>query len=285
MLRTKHIRIAAMIATLAMVATIATPAFAATTLHIDGSTTLYPLAQLWASAYKHAHGWSITVAGGGSGKGISDAENGVVDLGMSSRVKAATDPSDLVFTAVARDAVVVVINPAFLHAHPNDIYKITPAQVEKIFRGQITNWHQLNSKLPSHSIDLMGRTGSSGTYAYFKASFLENVYKQSPRTRTYSSNGLVRASVAGDQFAIGYLAMSYVNSQVHALNMLMPSGPKAGHYVVPNKTNALNGQYIYVRDLYFVTKGSPSGNVKTFVNWCKSSAGQAYTKADYLPLH
>lgn len=284
MLRSTHVRIASVVATLALVTSVVTPAFAATTLHIDGSTTLYPLVQKWASVYKKAHSsWSITVAGGGSGKGVSDAQNGVVDIGMSSRAKLPGDSG--VFTPVARDAVVLVINPALKKAYPSIAYKMTPAQVEKIYRGQITNWHQLNSKLPSHSIDLMGRTGSSGTYSYFKQSFLENTYKQSSRTRTYSSNGMVRSAVARDKYAIGYLAMSYVNSQVYALHMYQPSGPSAGHYVIPNKTNALNGNYIYVRYLYFVTKAAPAGNALTFMNWCRTTSGQSYTKAEYLPLH
>lgn len=285
MLRSMRVRIAAAAATIAMVVTAVTPAFAATTLHIDGSTTLQPLAQKWASVYKAKYHWNITVAGGGSGKGISDAQNGVVDLGMSSRVKAAADPSDLVFTAVARDALAIVINPNLYKAYPKYIYKMTPSMVEKVFRGQVTNWHQVDSHLPSHSIDLMGRTGSSGTYSYFKSSFLENAYKQSTRTRTYASNGMVRSAVSGDKYAIGYLAMSYVNSSVKALNLLMPSGSHRGHYVVATKANALNGSYVYVRDLFFVTKGNPSGSALTFLNWCKGSTGQSYTKSDYLPLH
>ena len=127
---------------------------------------------------------------------------------------------------------------------------------------------------------------ASGTYSYFKSQFLKSGEKQSSRTATYASNGLVRSAVAGDKYAIGYLAMSYKTSKVRALNLLMNSGPQAGHYVVPTKTNALNGNYIYVRDLFFLTKNAPSGDAKTFINWCLSSKGQSYNSAaGYLPLH
>jgi phosphate transport system substrate-binding protein len=276
MLRSAKLRVVAMVATIAMAAAV-TPAFAATTLHIDGSTTLQPLAQTWASVYKAKTGWAITVAGGGSGKGVSDAEAGVVDIGMSSAVKAPTAPADVVFTPVARDALIIVVNPR------NAFYKITQAQVKQIFSGQITNWHQLSSSYPSHSIDLVGRTGSSGTYSYFKSSMMSGS-KQSGRTRTLASNGMVRSAVAGDRYAIGYLAMAYKNSSVKALNMPRVSGATSD-FVVPSKTTALNGSYPYVRDLYFVTKGAPAGNASTFIKWCLSSAGQTYTRTDYLPLH
>ncbi len=276
MLRSAKLRIIAAVATIAMVAAV-TPAFAATTLHIDGSTTLQPLAQTWASVYKAKYHWAITVAGGGSGKGVTDATNGVVDIGMSSAAQADSTKGTLVYTAVARDALIIVVNPK------NSFYKITQAQVKAIFSGQITNWHQLSSSYPSHSIDLIGRTGSSGTYSYFKSSMMGGS-KQSGRTRTLASNGMVRSAVAGDRYAIGYLAMAYKNSSVKALNMPHVPGATAG-FIVPTKTTALNGSYPYVRDLFFITKGAPAGNASTFIKWCLSSTGQAYTHTDYLPLH
>jgi phosphate transport system substrate-binding protein len=309
MQRSIRVRVAAAVATVALVVTATAPAFAATTLHIDGSTTLFPLASKWASVYKAAHSWSITVAGGGSGKGISDVKGGSVDIGMSSRMKQASDGDSVVFTPVARDALVIVVNAAFHKKYPKYIYRLSAMQVQQIFRGQITNWKQINPNLPSHAIDLVGRTGSSGTYTYFKQMFLTSgtstgmigstTYKQSSRTRTYASNGIVRSTVASDQYAIGYLSDAYVNSSVTVLNLPAPahyydlnynvhttSSSLAGKWIVPTTNTALNGTYLYVRPLYFVTVGAPAGNAKTFINWCLSSAGQGYASGQhFLKLH
>jgi phosphate transport system substrate-binding protein len=334
MQRSTRIRIAAAIATMAIVVTTAAPAFAAVHLTIDGSTTLFPLAGKWASVYKSSHsGSSITVAGGGSGTGIKDAASGKANIGMSSRAKQTSDASNLVFTPVARDALVIVINPKLWKAYPNYIYRLSAVQVQQIFRGQITNWHQINSHLPSHSIDLVGRTGSSGTYTYFKQLFLStrtaeglipgmhegsasgpltsgSFYSQSSRTKTFASNGVVRSTVAGDKYAIGYLAENYVDSSVKVLNLPAPanyydvnyvSHPTAsslsGHWVVPSLADALNGTYKYVRPLYFVTSFDPSATLpsdakqyqkdaQTFINWCLSSTGQAYAPGmHFLKLH
>lgn len=307
MKRSTRIRIAAAIATVAMVVTAATPAFALT-LKISGSTTVFPLASKWAAVYKASHpGSSITVVGGGSGKGISDVKAGTVSIGMSSRMKQASDGSSVVFTPIARDALTIVVNSKFYKKYPAYIYRLTAMQVQQIFRGQITNWKQVNSHLPSHAIDLVGRTGSSGTYTYFKQMFLTNgtsqgligstSYKQSARTRTYASNGIVRSTVASDMYAIGYLSEAYVDSTVHALNMQTPAhyydldyqvhdtpASQVGHWVVPSTTSAANGSYKYVRPLYFVTVGAPSGDAKTFIDWCLSS-GQAYcTALHYMKL-
>jgi phosphate transport system substrate-binding protein len=301
-------RIAAMVVAVVMLASIATPAFAKTTLNIDGSTTLFPLASKWASVFKAAHGWSMTVAGGGSGKGIADVKSGAVGIGMSSRMQQASD-GNVVFTPVARDGLVIVISSKMYKKYPKYIYRLSALQVQQIFRGQITNWRKINSHLPNHAIDLVGRTGSSGSYTYFKQMFLTNQtptgiigatqYKQSARTRTYASNGSVRSSVAGDAYAIGYLSEAYVDSSVKALNLPAPAhyydvnyalhttpASIVGKWIVPSVTSELNGTYLYVRPLYYVTVGAPAGNAATFINWCLSSAGQAYCNGQhYLRLH
>jgi phosphate transport system substrate-binding protein len=227
---------------------------------------------------------------------------------MSSRMKQSSDGA-AVFTPVARDALVIVISQKMYKKYPKYIYKLTALQVQKIFRGQITNWKQINSKLPSHSINLVGRTGSSGTYTYFKQMFLTSgtasgligstSYKQSARTKTYASNGIVRSTVANDMYSIGYLSEAYVNSTVKPINLPAPTyyydanynvqttaASLAGHYVVPSTTTALNGTYKYVRPLYFVTKTAPTGDAKTFIDWCLSATGQSYAPGQrFLKLH
>jgi phosphate transport system substrate-binding protein len=299
MMRSAHTRFAAAAVTVAMVLAVAAPAYAAVSLKISGSTTLFPLASKWASEYKSKNaGSSITVVGGGSSKGISDVKAGSVAIGMSSRAKTSSDGS-VVFTAVARDALVIAISQKMYKKYPKYIYRLTAMQVQKIFRGQITNWKQVNSNLPSHSINLVGRTGSSGTYTYFKQMFMTNgtetgeigttSYKQSSRTKTYASNGIVRSTVANDMYAIGYLSEAYVNSTVKVLNLPAPAHyydsdyvkhdtdpALIGKWIVPSTTTALNGTYKYVRPLYFVTASTPTGDAKTFIDWCKSATGQSF---------
>lgn len=46
--------------------------------------------------------------------------------------------------------------------------------------------------------------------------------------------------------------------------------------VEPNQENISSGSYLISRPLLLVTKGLPKGNVKTFINWMLSSAGQKW---------
>ena len=53
-------------------------------LAISGSSMLFPLEQVWATAYMNSHpGIHISVASAGSGFGIANAANGTITAGAS----------------------------------------------------------------------------------------------------------------------------------------------------------------------------------------------------------
>ncbi len=243
-------------------------AHASTNLKISGSTTVQPLGQKFAAAYKKANpDWNITVAGGGSSVGFNDVLAGRVDIGMSSRdPKQSELDKGAVVHVVARDSLVMIVNPA------NPVRKLTEAQVRDIYHGKITNWRQVGG--PNAPIVLTGRTGASGTYEYFKEAFLGGK-RQSARTKGYASNGMVRSAVARNKYAIGYVAMAFVNRTVRGVSV---------DGVAPTRANALSGKYKYVRALYFITKGVPTGNAKRFLDWCRSSSGQKVAAIEFLPI-
>jgi phosphate transport system substrate-binding protein len=276
MIRSKIMRAAATAALIAVTATVATPAVAmAGTVRLSGSTTVQPLAQAWANAYRSSHpDTSFSVTGGGSGTGFKDAAKGV-SIGMSSRVKTSTDGA-AIMTPVARDAVAIVVNPN------NNVRSLTAAQVKGIYTGKYKTWKQVGGKTSkkfnaNKPIVLAGRTGASGTYEYFKAAALGGT-RQSKSTKGYASNGMVRTKVASDKYAIGYVGMAFVNNKVAAVRI---------NTVSPTKANALSGRYPWVRELYFVHYPSYpiTGEAKSFVDFCLSPTGQSIAARSYLPLH
>ncbi len=276
MIRSKIMRAAATVALVAVTATVAAPAMAmAGTVRLSGSTTVQPLAQAWANAFHASNpGTTVSVSGGGSGTGFKDAAKGV-SIGMSSRVKTASDGA-AVMTPVARDAVAIIVNPN------NNVRSLTAAQVQGIYTGKYTTWKQVGGKTSKKfnakkAIVLAGRTGSSGTYEYFKADVLGGT-RQSKRTKGYASNGMVRSKVASDKYAIGYVGMAFINSKVRAVRI---------DTVAPTKANALAGRYRWVRDLYFVHYPAYpiTGEAKSFVDFCLSPAGQAIASKTFLPLN
>ena len=263
----RHNRIGSILMAGVMIAALVAPQAAlAATIKLSGSTTLLPLAQVWASAYHKKHSSTdIIVTGGGSGVGFTDVRDGKVDIGMSSREpNPGTFETGFTKYRVARDAVAVIVNPGNTRRH------LTAAQVKGIFTGTITNWKQLGGD--NASIILCGRTGASGTYAYFKSALLGGS-KQSSRTKTYASNGMVRSAVARQKYAVGYMSIGYLNASIRATYI---------DNVLGSLSNAKSGKYPYVRPLYFLTNGSVPSTVSNFIKWCESAAGQALATKEYL---
>lgn len=82
-------------------------------IDISGSTSLYPLMEILADEFEKIQpNVSITVAGGGSGTGYNNAENGVSDFGMiSEKFKSEKAPS-CTYYEVASDGIAVIVNKA-----------------------------------------------------------------------------------------------------------------------------------------------------------------------------
>ncbi|MDD4281218.1 MAG: phosphate ABC transporter substrate-binding protein [Candidatus Methanofastidiosa archaeon] len=238
----------------------AAPSTLSGTIRIAGSTTVQPIASAAAEAFMGIHqNVTITVQGGGSGTGVTQAGQGVVDIGNASReVKASeydTYP-DLVATAVAADGIAVIVHPS------NQVTALTPEQVKGIFTGEITNWSQVGGA--DRTIVVVIREDGSGTRATFEE-LVHNKIASAAGALQKASNGAVKTTVAQTPDAIGYCGIGYVDSSISAVTV-------GG--VLPSETTILNGSYPISRNLYMLTNGEPSGLVKAFIDFILSDAGQ-----------
>lgn len=76
---------------------------------------------------------------GGSGRGISDARDGKVEIGMSSR-DLLEEERDLHSMPVARDGIALVVHK------DNPVTGLTRQQVHDVFTGAVTNWKAFGGK-------------------------------------------------------------------------------------------------------------------------------------------
>ncbi|MHB1518436.1 MAG: phosphate ABC transporter substrate-binding protein PstS [Acidimicrobiales bacterium] len=141
----------------------------AATLSETGSTLLYPLWNIWASAYQQKFPQvSINTAGTGSGTGISDAANGTVDIGSSdaylSPSQLSSDPT-LLNIPLAISVQVIAYNLPGMTAH----VKLNGTILSEIYQGKITKWNNpaitaINPgvTMPSMPIVALHRSDGSG---------------------------------------------------------------------------------------------------------------------------
>jgi len=232
---------------------------------INGSTTVFPIAQKEAEVYMNKYlNVNISVEGTGSGNGIAALIDGTTDIADSSREikqgeidKAKANGVNPYEIPIALDALSVVVNPQ------NPVNALTPDQVKKIYVGEITNWKDVGG--PDMPIVVVARDTSSGTYEAFIELVLGKGVNITDKAIVQASNQTVKNTVALAKGAIGYIGLGYVDSSVKAVSY---------DGVFPSKESAMNRTYKLSRHLYMYTNGQPTGAVKDFIDFILSTDGQ-----------
>lgn len=248
---------------------------------IKGSDTMVILNQRWAEAYMSKNkGSIIQVTGGGSGTGISALISGGTDICAASRpmnnkektsvqTKHGSAPVEI---SVARDGVAIYVNEA------NPIKELSLNQIKDIYTGKITNWKQVGGE--DARIILYSRENNSGTYAFFKEHVLQGK-DFSPMSQSLPGTAAVVNAVTRDKKGIGYGGSAYAKG----LKFCAVKATDNDKAYSPTEENIVSGKYPASRDLYFYTRTEPSGAIKGFIDWVKSSEGQKIVSSvGYFPI-
>jgi phosphate transport system substrate-binding protein len=200
----------------------------------------------------------ITVAGGGSGVGIKQVGEGLVDIGNSGRKP--TDEEigkyDLKLFKWAVDGVGIVVNPK------NPVQALSKKQAKAVFAGAIDNWKQLGG--PDKAINVYTRDEASGTRSVFWKKALDKGEIRA-NANVVASNGAMKSAVASDPYAIGFVSVGHIDESVT---------PVALDGVAPTLDTVKSGVYPISRGLFSNTKGEPAGLTKTFIDFLFSETGQ-----------
>jgi len=242
-----------------------------------GSDTLVNVAQAWAEAYKEVdQNTAIAVTGGGSGTGISSMINGTVDIANSSRKMKDKEIEQAKENGVDPQENIVGYDALAIFVHPdNPMDEITIAQLAGIYGdgGGVEKWSQLGVDVPgcdSDEIVIVSRQNNSGTYAYFKEAVLAKGDLRLGTRDMHGSKDVVDL-VENTPCAIGYSGLAYANDHV---KMPCVKSDDEGECVAPSVGTASDGSYPIARPLFMYTAGEPTGNVKAYMDWILSDAGQ-----------
>lgn len=211
----------------------------------------------------------ITVAGGGSGVGVKQVGEGLVEIGNTGRPLKADEVEryGLVSFPFAIDGVAVVVHPS------NAVAELTFAQVAEIYAGKITNWKEVGGA--DAKINLYVREDGSGTREVFTDKAIHGG-EVAASANVVNSNGAMKTSIANDKNAIGYVGIGHIDNSVKAPTL---EGMSA------TQENAENGSYTVVRDLFMNTKGEPQGLTALFIDYIYSPDGaEIISAAGYIPI-
>jgi phosphate transport system substrate-binding protein len=238
---------------------------------IKGSDTMVQLMSLLSESYMKTNPENkISITGGGSGTGISALLNGTTDICASSRE---IEEKELsigkaknivpVSVVIANDGLAVVVHK------DNPINELTMEQVKKIYTGEYKNWKDLGGS--DQPIDVYSRESSSGTYKFFQEHVL-NKKDYAKEVKLMPSTQTIIQSVSDSKWSVGYSGLGYTkNANIKILGIKKDDSSPV---VMPSDKTVLDKTYSIARPLYLIFNGEPKGELKKFVDFCISEAGQ-----------
>lgn len=216
-------------------------ALADVNLTASGSSALLPLVKESAQGYQTAHpDVKISVSGGGSYVGITQATSKAVDIGDSDVI--APGNSGLKDHKVCVVGFAVIVNPSA------GLTGLSRKQIREIFSGKTTNWKQVGGK--DGQITVINRPRASGTRAVFNATVMGTSH-MSEQGLVEDSSGTVVNTVGSTPGSISYVALAYTKGK--PVTILKIDG------IPPTDDNIKRGKYaIWSYEHMFTHPGSPS---------------------------
>lgn len=220
-----------------------------------GSTALQPLVEAASKQFTAENPKAqINVQGGGSGTGLTQVQQGAVDIGNSdvfAEEKDGVDASKLVDHRVAVVGMAPVVNK------DAGVKNISKQQLIDIFTGKITNWKDVGGK--DEKITIINRAEGSGTRATFEKWGLDGATPV--KAQEQDSSGTVRKIVSETPGAISYLAFSYIDDSIQGLSL---------DNVEPKEENVATNDWKIWAYEHMYTKGEATGLAKQFLAYITS---------------
>jgi len=281
-------------ALLAGITIVAVPqrAHAQAALKMDGSSTVFPIAEAMAEEFQIQKRGKVRVTVGvsGTGGGFKKFCRGETDVANASRPITAEEMElcrkagiKYMELPVAFDALTVVIHPQNTWART-----LTVAELKKMWepgaQGRITHWKQVRASFPNEKLMLFGPGADSGTFDYFtEAVNGKSKASRGDYTASEDDNTLVQG-VENNKGALGYFGFAYYAAHKDKMTAVAVDAGKGA--VGPSLANVTNATYsplsrplfIYVRDT-----AADRPEVKEFVQFIMSH-GDLVAEVGYLPL-
>jgi len=229
---------------------------------------MQPLVEELAQAYAERHKQvTITVEGLGSLLGIELVRQGEVDIGMASWKQ--PDDTLLWSTPIALDGIAIVVHPQ------NRVEGLTMLQLKDVFFGRVWDWKDVGGQAlltgQPGEIVAISREDGSGTRAVFEELVMKGK-RVTPTAVVMPSSRAVVEYVAEHPEAIGYVSMGHLSQEVKALKI---------EEVVPTPKSVRQGAYHLLRPLFLITRQEPTDEIKGFVDFVLSPAGQSIVGRKY----
>jgi phosphate transport system substrate-binding protein len=272
------------------------------TITVSGAFALYPMMIRWAEEFSALHPRvTFDISAGGAGKGMADALNGAVDIGMVSRPIFEEEIEKGAFwVPVAKDAVVVTVNAENPVLDQLLAQGLTQDDTRDIWITEgVTTWGQVVGTETSDVIHVYTRADACGA-AQTWAEYLGDYSQEDLQGIAVQADPGVAEAVSQDTLAIGYNNLNFAYSAdtgkpvegIQIVPLDLDENGEIDSHESFYETKADLMQAIAEdrypsppsRALNLVTKEKPKGLVSTFIVWVMTEGQQYLEEVGYIHL-
>ena len=234
-----------------------------TNLMVGGSGSNLPIIRVLARAFMERHpGIRVEIPESlGSTGGIKSVNEGLIDIGLTAREFLPEERGlGLKYIPYARVLLTFAVN------NNVNIDNLTEEQLLGIYTAKITNWKAVGG--PDHEIVVLTRELSDSSRLVWNNCLkgFENAGNL-PEAVLLRTDQAMNEAITSIPYSIGWTDLGAVTLEYPGTSMLKING------VSPRYETVLNGEYPYIKELAFVTKGKPAGDALKFIEFVRGWEG------------
>lgn len=263
---------------------------------IDGSSTVFPIAEAVAEEFGKQTGVRVTIGVSGSGGGFKKFCTRETAISNASRP---IKPSEVELCAkhgveyvelpVAYDGIAVVV-----HQQADWVDHLTVAELRRIWspeaQGQITRWSQIRAGWPERELRLFGPGVDSGTFDYFTEAIVGQAQQSRGDFTSSEDDNVLVQGIAGDRGALGFFGLAYyVENQGKLKIVPIDDGndQNGAGPVIPTQETVARGTYQPLSRplfLYVSKQQADRREVQEYVAFFLDSGRPLIKEVGYIPL-
>ena len=268
--------------------------WSAAAVHVDGSSTVFPIAVQVATELRETQQDApvIDIGISGTSGGFRKFCRGATEISNASRPITREEMDECerhrvryVELPVAFDAITVVVN-----ARNDFIRHITVEQLKRLWEPgaeqRVMRWNQLDPAWPDSPIKLYGPAGDSGTFDYFTEVIVGRARASRQDYAKSEDDKVLVQGVARELNALGYFGYAYYvenRTRLRALSVADKGRPP----VEPSLESVILGRYVPLSRPVFVYVNAAAlerPEVLRFVEFWLLNGVRAAKLAKYIPL-
>lgn len=280
-------------AIVALACSLSTGAYAAGTVEVDGSSTVYPITEAVAEEFQSSGGTRVTVGISGTGGGFKRFCRGETDVSDASRpilkdemVLCAQNGVKYIELPIAMDALTVVVGK-----DNTWVDYLTVAELKKMWepaaQGKVKNWKDIRAGFPDVPLSLAGPGADSGTFDYFTEAVVGKAKSSRGDYQASEDDNVIVQFVSRNKGALGYFGLAYYEENKDKLKAVPIKATDTAPAVLPSIATVNDATYQPLARpmfIYVSAKSLKRPEVKQFIDFYLEHGSDLAKEVGYINL-